>query len=82
MFFRTEDLGLVAALQLSGVIPKQTRFDRRRLVCSYEQTADLTRVRDEYYSGRLHGPLNLFNSIVRGLGIQIKEGREVSHGSR
>jgi hypothetical protein len=76
--FGTQDLGLIAALQLHGVTPAETRFDKRRLVCHYEDTPDLRHVREAYYGGRLHGPLNVFNGLVRALTVQIKEG--VQHG--
>jgi hypothetical protein len=73
--FGTQDLGLIAALQLNGVTPRASRFERRRLVCDYDETPDLSRLRESYYSGRLHGPLNVFNSVVRALTVQIKEAR-------
>lgn len=71
--FTTSDLGLISALQMHGITPVETWFAKRRLFCRYADTPELTHKRDEYYTGRLVGPMNVFNNIVRGFSIQIKE---------
>jgi hypothetical protein len=74
----TQDLGLVAALQLHCIIPKETYYEKSRLVFRFDETTDFSRLREAYFAGRLHGPLSTYNSIVRALTVQIKEG--VRHG--
>lgn len=81
----TQDLGLVAALQLHGVTPRGTHFERHRLTFRFDDTPDFQRVREAYFAGRLNGPLSTYNSIVRALTVYIKEAqeaREVSYGTR
>jgi len=75
----TQDLGLVAALQLHGITPKESHFEKSRLVFRFDETPDFQRVREAYFAGRLHGPLSTYNAIVRALTTQIKEGAQ--HGT-
>lgn len=74
----TQDLGLVAALQLHGVTPRKTHFEKNRLVFRFDETHDFHRLREAYFAGRLQGPLSAYNGIVRALTTQIKE--SVQHG--
>lgn len=76
----TQDLGLVAALQLHGITPKDTHFETGRLIFGFDETREFRNLWEAYFAGRLHGPLSTHNSIVRALTVQIKEG--LQHGAR
>jgi hypothetical protein len=80
--FTTGNVGLISAFRLYGITPKETRYDNRRITCRFEETPELARVRDEFYSGALVGSLGAYNSIVRTIFAEIREAREVSNGSR
>jgi hypothetical protein len=71
----TQDIGLVGAFALYGIHPSQSRHERHRLVFDFEESPELLRLREAFYSNRLEGSLNLFNGIVRSLTLRAKEGR-------
>lgn len=68
----TEDLTLVALLQLHSTTSKGIDFQQHRLVFRSDETQWL---REAHFAGPLHNPLGTTDSIVDSLTVETKEPR-------